>query len=60
MEMNDVAKDIIEEVRKNWPAKFFVCEDHKKKYFKDYEQAIVHSKEFCELCHPKDNDSLGG
>ena len=45
----------------NWPAEFYVCARHKQEFFEDYESAKVHpNAAFCELCHGRDNDSLGG
>jgi hypothetical protein len=43
-----------------WPEVFPVCATHKHDFFADYAEAVVRKKERCELCHPRENDSLGG
>ncbi len=42
-----------------WPVIFFVCKKHSA-LFKDYKNAVVSDTEHCILCHPVENDSLGG
>jgi len=51
-----------EETKKlqNWPVRFFVCHEHKRKFFSGYDLAIEKDVEHCVLCHPAVNDSLGG
>ena len=52
--------DLLQEKNLGWPVKFYVCKAHKEDCFKDYENAILDESRPCEVCHPKDNDSLGG
>ena len=39
---------------------FPVCAKHKEELFADYGLAIASDEKPCVLCHPRDNDSLGG
>lgn len=43
-----------------WPEVFPVCAKHKEELFADYGLAIASDEKPCVLCHPRDNDSLGG
>ncbi len=43
-----------------WPVIFSVCATHKYDFFADYAEAVVRKNARCELCHPCENDSLGG
>ncbi|GEM_PF-3977200 len=43
-----------------WPRKFFVCPEHKQLYFAHDDAAIPSENAICEICHPTENDSLGG
>ena len=52
--------DILEELHIEWPIKFYVCKEHKEECFSDYKNAIYKADQPCELCFPKNNDSLGG
>lgn len=42
-----------------WPVTFYICKKHSV-LFEDYENAIISDTEHCILCHPIENDSLGG
>jgi hypothetical protein len=43
-----------------WPVVFAICKEHKA-LFADYEYARLSDiEEHCILCHPVENDSLGG
>ena len=42
-----------------WPVVFSICKEHQS-VFEDYEYARLSDKEHCILCHPVENDSLGG
>ena len=42
-----------------WPVVFSVCKKHKL-LFADYKLAHLSDDEHCILCHPVENDSLGG
>jgi len=42
-----------------WPVVFSICIKHWD-LFADYEYAYLSDTEHCILCHPIDNDSLGG
>ena len=42
-----------------WPVVFFICKEHQS-LFTNYEDAHLSDKEHCILCHPVENDSLGG
>ena len=46
--------------RDGWPVIFSVCATHKHELFADYAEAVVRKNARCELCHPRENDSLGG
>lgn len=39
---------------------FKVCPRHKRQYFKDYEDALIGTGAECIICHPPNNDALGG
>jgi hypothetical protein len=39
---------------------FSVCQKHKEDYFMNHAEAIVKEGAICVICHPRDNDSLGG
>ncbi len=52
--------EMLEELHLDWPIKFYVCRKHKEECFSDYENAIIGEDQPCELCFPKNNDSLGG
>jgi hypothetical protein len=52
--------EMLEELNLEWPIKFYVCNKHKVECFLDYEYAILSEDQPCELCFPKNNDSLGG
>ncbi|NOH13504.1 MAG: hypothetical protein HND51_17840 [Chloroflexi bacterium] len=54
-------RDLANEIReRGWPVVFKVCEEHKSEFFDDYKQAEVGNKDNCIICHPADNDALGG
>ena len=57
---NADCEDLVEELELGWPVKFFVCELHKEECFSEYDHAILDESRSCELCNPKENDSLGG
>jgi hypothetical protein len=42
-----------------WPVSFSICKKHKS-LFADYDFAHLSDTEHCILCHPVENDSLGG
>jgi len=42
-----------------WPVVFSICKKHLS-LFADYEKARLSDNEDCILCHPAENDSLGG
>jgi hypothetical protein len=44
---------------KRWPVLFSICKDHQS-LFADYEYASLGDSEYCILCNPVENDSLGG
>ena len=44
----------------DWPNEFLVCERCKDLYFSDYDQAVVWGDNYCTICFPPENDSLGG
>ncbi|MFC1936336.1 hypothetical protein ACFLYP_01570 [Chloroflexota bacterium] len=50
----------LEEHEIGWPIVFYVCQEHKENCFSEYEFAVVSKKRPCEVCHRRDNDSLGG
>ena len=52
--------EMLEEFHLEWPIRFFVCKKHKVECFSDYEYAVLSEDQPCELCFPKNNDSLGG
>lgn len=52
--------ELLEEFHLEWPVKFYVCKKHKDDCFSDYANAILAEGRPCELCFPKNNDSLGG
>jgi hypothetical protein len=52
--------EVLEELHLEWPIKFYVCKTHKEECFSHYENAILNEDQPCELCCPKNNDSLGG
>lgn len=39
---------------------FKVCAKHKRQFFKEHEDALPGTSEECIICHPPNNDSLGG
>jgi len=59
-ENNPDSEKLLEELNLGWPVKFYVCKKHKMEFFLEYENAILDETKRCELCNPKDNDSLGG
>ena len=59
-ENNPDSEGLLDELILRWPVKFYVCKKHKIEYFLEYENAILDETKPCELCNPKENDSLGG
>lgn len=57
--MYDYKQKVSEAEYEGWPVNFTVCEEHKK-LFKEYAKARVSDEKLCVLCHPVENDSLGG
>jgi hypothetical protein len=57
---NPDCEELLEELHLEWPLKFFVCKKHKEECFSGYKNAILSEDQPCELCFPKNNDSLGG
>ena len=56
----DRYKQVISDAEyEGWPVTFFICKKHIA-LFSDYENAILSDSEHCILCHPVENDSLGG
>jgi hypothetical protein len=43
-----------------FPTIFKVCEEHKREFFMDYENARTDIEGECVICFQADNDSLGG
>ena len=57
---NAECEELLEELELGWPIEFYVCKQHKEDCFSEYSPAIFSETKTCELCHPKENDSLGG
>jgi hypothetical protein len=57
---NADCEELLEEMELEWPIKSYVCKQHKEECFSEYDFAIFSETKACELCHPKENDSLGG
>ena len=57
--MNKFEQLINDPEYEEWPVIFYVCEKHKL-LFADYENARVSLVKRCTICHPVENDSLGG
>jgi hypothetical protein len=56
----DSSKNLISDVEyAEWPVVFSICKKHKA-LFADYKYAQLSDSEHCILCHPIENDSLGG
>ena len=57
--MYDYKQKMSEAEYEGWQVDFTVCKEHKK-LFREYAKARVGNEETCILCHPVENDSLGG
>jgi hypothetical protein len=56
----DNSKDLISNAEyEGWPVVFLICKKHWD-LFADYKYAHLSDSEHCILCHPIENDSLGG
>ena len=57
--MEDSENLISDTEYEQWPVVFSICKKHKE-LFVDYKDAQLSDSERCILCHPIENDSLGG
>lgn len=57
--MENIEQSVSDAEYEGWPVVFSVCKEHKL-LFADDEFAHLSDTEHCILCHPVDNDSLGG
>ncbi len=56
----DNSKDLISNAEyEGWPVVFLICKKHWD-LFADYKYAHLSDSEHCILCHPIENDRLGG
>ena len=57
--MNEYEEMISDAEYEGWPVTFNICEIHSA-LFEYYENAQLSDADHCILCHPVENDSLGG